>query len=360
MNLNINDLCKDPLFQLNLAIWLTQPQPLERFYVYPVFYESKLNIYSIGPLLALPPDIRIAVKDKINCQDSVRPDIILEMQGKRLFCILECKSSSFGPESSNTNQARNLLLISGPIFPEVLAIGNRGEYECTLCYFIGANSVELMEKTLKILEDEIRDKTNLATGNFGCFGIKPSKSAIVLEYSERVKTLFNLKFYPEREIIRFEQDTDPRPIYFIPYDPNLEQTEEEQRLCRRILFERILSYIISNIGSSDIPMSVTFTTEELLSSATFGFYEIWEDNEAKKHVRRLVKGFLNQVTNSVSEPLKESITYESLKGWTFNLKNIETYIELLKQLQKFKPESLDLSKQIQPDLFDTLEPENVS
>jgi len=34
------------------------------------------------PVLALPPDIRIAVKDKINCQDSVRPDIILEMQGK--------------------------------------------------------------------------------------------------------------------------------------------------------------------------------------------------------------------------------------------------------------------------------------
>jgi len=353
MNPNINELCKDPLFQLNLAIWLAQPQPPSEFYVYPLFYESQLNIYSIGPLLTLPPDIRLAVTEKINCQDAVRPDLIFEALGKKKFCILECKSSSFGPESSNVNQATTLLLIAGPVISEVLAIGKRGENECILCYLIGPNGAKAMEETLKTLEKEIKDKTSLESGNSDCFGIKPSPSAIVLEYSEKIKNFLNLIKDSPVEVIQIEEDTDPRPLYFIPYDPNI-QTKEEQELSRRILFERILGHIISRIGGADIPSSITFTTEELLNSATFGVYEIWEDNEAKKHLRRLVKDFLNNIMHFISEPLKGFITYEPQKGWSFNLKDREACEEILKQIQKFKPETLDLSKKIEPTLFDNM------
>jgi hypothetical protein len=356
MNPNINELCKDPLFQLNLAIWLAQPQPPSEFYVYPLFYESQLNIYSIGPLLTLPPDIRLAVTEKINCQDAVRPDLIFEALGKKKFCILECKSSSFGPESSTAEQARTLLLVIGSVISEVLGIGKRGETEGILCYFIGPNNAELMKKTLKILEEEIKDKTNLESGTYGCFEIKPSQTSIILEYPEKVKIFLNLtKNSPVEIIQQLEEDTDPRPLYFIPYDPNIQQTKEEQELSRRILFERILGHMISEIGVADIPSSITFTTQELLNSATFRVYEIWEDNEAKKHVRRLVKDFLNQIMSVISEPLRESITYEPQKGWIFNLKDREAREEILKQIQRFKPETLDLSKKIeQISLFDNI------
>jgi len=354
MNLNINELCKDPLFQLNLAIWLAQPQSSE-FYVYPLFYKSQLNIYSIGPLLALPPDIRLAVTEKINCQDAVRPDLIFEALGKKKLCILECKSSSFGPESSTANQAKTLLLIAGPVISEVLGIGKRGENEGILCYFIGPDGAELMEETLKILEKEIKDKTKLESGTYGCFEIKPSQTSIILEYPEKVKIFLNLTKDSPVEIIKFEEDTDPRPLYFIPYDPNIQQTKEEQELSRRILFESMLGHMISKIGGADIPYSITFTTQELLDYATFGLYEIWEDNEAKKHLRRLVKDFLNQIKNFINEPLRESVIYEPQKGWSFNLKDRETREEILKQLQRFKPENLDLSKKIGPTLFDNME-----
>ena len=353
MNLNINELCKDPLFQLNLAIWLAQSQPPE-FCVYPLFYESKLNIYSIGPLLALPPSIRLDVANKINCQDAVRPDLIFEALGKKKLCILECKSSSFGPESSTALQAKTLLLVAGPIISEVLAVGKRGENECMLCYFIGPDNIELMEETLNALSKEIRNKTNLESGNSGCFGIKPLRSAIILEYSEKIKNFLNLIKDSPVEVIQIEKDTDPRPLYFIPYDPNI-QTKEEQELSRRILFERILGYIISELGRADIPSSTTFTTEDLLNAATLGVYEIWEDNEAKKHIRKVVKNYLFEIKNSMSEPFRNSISYESQKGWVFNLEDKETHDKLLKQLQKFKPETLDLSKKIEPTLFDNME-----
>jgi len=356
MNPNINELCKDHLFQLNLAIWLAQPQPLSEFYVYPIFYESQLNIYSIGPLLTLPLDIiRLVVKENINCQDAVRPDLILATAGEKKFCILECKSSSFGPESSTANQATTLLLIAGPVISEVLGIGKRGENEGILCYFIGPDSAELMEETLKTLEKEIKDKTKLESGTYGCFEIKPSQTSIILKYLEKVKIFLNLTKNSPVEVIKFEEDTDPRPLYFIPYDPNIDQTKEEQEFSRRILFERILGYMICKIGGAYIPSSITFTTEELLNYATFGLYEIWEENETKRHVRRLVKDFLNQIRSVISIPLRESITYEPQKGWTFTLKDRETCEEILKQLQRFKPETLDLSKKIEPTLFEEKE-----
>jgi len=355
MNLNINELCKDPLFQLNLAIWLAQSQPPSEFYVYPLFYESQLNIYSIGPLLTLPPDIRQAVTKTINCQNAVRPDLIFEALGKKKFCIIECKSSSFGPESSTANQAITLLLVISSVISEVLGIGKRGENEGILCYFTGPNGAKLMEETLKTLEKEIKDKTNLESGTYGCFEIKTSQTSIILEYPEIVKIFLNLIKNSPVEVIKFEEDTEPRPLYFIPYDPNIQQTKEEQELSRRILFESMLGHMISKIGGADIPYSITFTTQELLDYATFGLYEIWEDNEAKKHLRRLVKDFLNQIKNFINEPLRESVIYEPQKGWSFNLKDRETREEILKQLQRFKPENLDLSKKIGPTLFDNME-----
>lgn len=355
MNPNLNELRKDPLFQLNLAIWLAQPQCSEYFYIYPLFHKSELSIYSIGPLLALPPDIRLAASGKIDCQDGARPDLILEREKKKKFCILECKKSSFRSDSSTAQQARTLLLVAGPILSEVLGLGMRGQNGGILCYLTESSQTETLETTLRTLEKEIKEKVNLESGNFGCFGVKPTESAVTLEYHDDLKKFLNLTKDSPVEIIKSEKDTDPRPLYFIPYEPSLQQqqTKEEQEFCRRILFERILSYVISNIGGATIPTTITFTTEDLLNAATFGVYEIWEDNEATKHIRRLVKNFLINIKNKMSEPLKDCISYD--KEWIFDLKNKESYLELLKELQKSKPETLDLSKQIQGNLFDTLE-----
>ncbi len=351
MNLDISQLCKDPLFQLNLAIWLTQSQ-MEHSHIYPLFYTSGLSLYSIGPLLALPPDIILAVSDKLNCKNGARPDLVLEANKKRRFCILECKASSFGPDSSTATQARTLLLMAGPILSEVLALPTGAKSEGILCYFTISNQIEMMKTTLESLEKEIAEKVNSETRNYGCLGIRPSQSAILLEYSERIKNFLSLIKDAPVEILSLEEDTDPRPLYFIPYDPNIRQTKEEQELSRRILFERILSYIISKMGGATIPSSITFTTEELLNSATFGVYEVWEDNEAKKHIRRLVRDFLWNIQNSLDESLRQNINYEPQKGWTFNFKDRETYEGMLKQLIKFKPETSDLSKTIESDLFD--------
>jgi len=215
-----------------------------------------------------------------------------------------------------------------------------------------------MQKTLEDLAEEIKNETGLSTGTFGCFEIKPSKSAITLEYSESVKNFLNIEEISPVDIIQLEKDTDPRPLYFIPYNPNIAQEKEEEELCIRILFDRILSNIISEIGNADIPSSIVFTINGILNSSTFGVYEVWEDDDAKKHIKKLVKNFLINIKESMDIPARERFNFEPQKGWVFNIYNKEEQEELLKQLQKFKPENLDTSKNIEKNLFDDFDIES--
>lgn len=355
--MNLEDICKDPLFQINLVIWMAQPQSSPNYYVNPLFYKSGLTIYSIEPLLTLPPDIRKIVSNKkIEVKESVRPDLILKVTDQKKFCILECKASSFGPESSNSIQARTFLLMTGPIISQVLGIGDKNEG--ILCYFTGPNNSNLMNNTLQKLAKRMKVDTNLQIGKFGCLEINLSNSSILLEYSKSTKTSLKLTEESPVKILDVEKDTDPRPLYFIPYDPNIEQTKEEQEFCRRIFLERILSSIISKIGSIDnIPTSLTINTDELLTSATFGLYEIWDNSDTKKNIRKVVKDFLINIKNSINSSIRDCIIHKPQEGWTFNIRDKKTHEELLNQLQRFKPENIDLSKEIEPSLFDNLENE---
>jgi len=350
MNQKIDEICQDPLFQLNLMLWLDQQQPHQDYYIYPLFNISGLNIYSIGPLLSLPPDIILHISDKIDIQKRARPDLILKVQKDNKFCILECKASSFGPASSNATQAKTLLLMAGSIISEVLGIGKRDENKCMLCYLVGSGKPELMEETIKSLKEEINKEVSLDLGDFGYFRIEPVGLSILLYYSEKAKDFLHITENSPVEVIKFEEETDPHPLYFIPYDPNNpQQTSEEQELCRRILFERIWSEIISKVGGSVAPCKVQFSTEELLVSATFGIYKIWEDNDAKRNIKNIVKRFLFDIKGDLLEGI---LIYDPQTGWMFNLGDKKIQEEVLKQLQKFKPESLDLSKVPESTLFD--------
>jgi len=172
-----------------------------------------------------------------------------------------------------------------------------------------------------------------------------------------MKSLLNFQSVSPIMILTVEEGTDPRPLYFIPYDPNIEQSREEQMLSRRILYERFLSHVLSKIGPVNAPCEVILTTEEMLISATFGVYEIWEDQETRKHLRRLLRDFMGSLRNTLNDGDRKYMKYETAKGWVFEFKNQNIYEKILTQISKFKPGDLDLSKTIditQLDLFETL------
>jgi hypothetical protein len=165
----------------------------------------------------------------------------------------------------------------------------------------------------------------------------------------------NLPFESPVEILSIEEGTDPRPLYFIPYDPSAfnQQSGDEQKICRRILYERFLSYILCKIGPAVIPGEVIFSIDEILSTVTFQLYTIWDDSPAKKHLRRLLKDFMMMVQNFLQEGFKNDIlTFKSGLGWVIEIKDHEFHENIIKQMSKFKPGSMNLEKEIMPGLFD--------
>lgn len=356
MDLNTENLCNDPLFQLNTAIWLAQPQPELGFSVYPLFHKSNISLFSISPPLALPPDIRNKIAGRLDCQNAVKPDLIFEKKDTRSeYFVLECKRSSFGPESSTAKQARTLLIATGPIYPEILAVGKRGDFKGILCYLVGSSQNVMMETTLKKLREEIVLTVHLETGDFGCFSLNAHANSIELNFSDHIKDTLGLSLSSPVKLIDLEEDTDPRPLYFIPLDPNLDSEKSEQEFGRRILIERILSYILSRIGNTQPPKEISFSIYELLNNVTFGLYEIWEDSDAKKFLKKLVKNFMMDLQKHYDKELKKQISYNPRTGWKFKVSNTKIYEEFLKQTMKFHTDQMDLSDAAQLSFFDILD-----
>jgi hypothetical protein len=352
MSQKVSDLCGDSLFQLNLAIWMAQPKP-KHFTVRPILYESGFEIYSIGPLLALPPDVRLIISESsLSYQVGAKPELVLVSANRKKICMLECKRSSFGIDSSTADQARTLMILSGPIVAEVMAIGPRGSVRGILAYLTRANQATDLQSTLASLKRAIKS-LKLDSGECGCLGITSSDKAILMEYSDSVKTLMDFSDVSPIEIMSVEDDTDPRPLYFIPYDPSVfnEQSEDEQRLCRRILFERFLGHIFSRIGSSSIPSEVVFAKDELLEAATLGVYKIWDDKEAKRYMRSLLRNFMDSLISYLSPELRKLIEHDTQKGWVLKLDEYENLEEMMKQVSRFRPEGMDLTQQISLELF---------
>src|SRR6266581_3195760 len=121
------ELIRDPIFQLNVLLWLAQPLP---------------SGDAITPLLH---------SGGFEVQVGVRPDVILAKESSGKFAITECKGSSFGSGSSTAHQARTLLALAGPRCHEVLGLQPQAVRESTLTYLLPSSQRPAMRATISEL-----------------------------------------------------------------------------------------------------------------------------------------------------------------------------------------------------------------
>ena len=103
------------LFQLNVLIWATLPQPSSAP-VNPILRNLGYSLFSIEQ--PLEPSIT----QRASLQERMPPviiapvaDVLLENPRQSHFVVMECKPSSFGVESYETRQARGFILAGGDI-----------------------------------------------------------------------------------------------------------------------------------------------------------------------------------------------------------------------------------------------------
>lgn len=348
-----NELIRDPLFQLNALLWLAQPLP-EKSEINPLLYQKGFMVYAIAPLLGLPPDLRLMAQEaRINVQERVRPDVVLAHESNRKFAFTECKANSFGPTSSTAEQGRSLLVVAGPRAAEVLGLAAGQVADSLLAFMTPQTEQGPLAETLATLYREL-DAARIPGGQFSVLGLVLTETEVSIAIDDQASAFFAL---PSgiNPFMRREPDTDPKPIYFIPYDPDIHQSPQEKEFCKRVLFERIQSTVVAAVGHARPPCELSLNSEKILNDAMFGMYEQWENRESARHMRRLCRQLMDALMQAVNSEALSSMIFQPREGWTITLQNNEQHEKILNALTRFSCDTLDLRVEPQPGLFDELD-----
>ncbi len=353
MNPTPNDLTRDPLFQLNLLLWLTQPLPTESS-IEPLLYRRGFGVYAIAPPLALPLDLQLAAQEaEIRIQAAARPDVVLANQSSRKYGLVECKARSFGAASPTSEQARAFMLMAGPRIAEVLALAPADVNDSILAYLTPEDQRDAFNETLSELKTEL-DSAKLPTGVFSVLGIEIHATELRLVVDERGGAFFALTPGAHRAM-NVESETDPRPLYFIPYDPDVQLSGEERQFCKRVLFERIHSGVLACVGRSHVPSEVLLESRGLLNDAMFGMYENWENPDSEKHMRRLCRELMHAISRAVNSEAEGAVVYEPERGWKIELNSEEQRQKVINALSRFSCETMVLRAEPTQNLFDVID-----
>jgi hypothetical protein len=347
-----SELVADPVFQLNSLLWLTQPLP-DAVGIHPVLREAGFEVDAIGPSVTLPPDILLLFKDSgLAHQDNIRPDMVLCRLQDGRYSVVECKGNSFGPESSTARQARTLLAAVGPRLDEALGLRSGTIRRSTAGYLVPSRAAADMGLTLQVLGNEL-DSKKLRAGASCVLALEAGDTALSLVADNAARDFFGLPV-EKVEFLPVEEGTDPRPLYFIPYDPDCSQSEEERAFCKRVLFERIQASLLGAGGRALPPAELVFDAVGLLNDATLGMYDLWENKESAKHMRRLVRQLLAKLAEILRSEVGSVFRFIEDKGWTLQIPSENTKDAICNALSKFSCETMDLRQEPEPTLFDDL------
>jgi len=352
MNHIRTELLRDPLFQLNIILWLTQPMPPQGS-ITPLLHQKGFSVYAIAPTLSVPPGIALAVqRSSLQTQQRVRPDVVLKRETDLNFALVECKASSFGVATEQAIQARTFLLLADELLAEVLGLSPEQIHASILAYALPHSESALLKATLSTLSNELR-RHHLPTGDSTIIGLDIDSRDLRVVFDKSGSRFFSIAS-GSHTVMQVQPGDDPRPLYFIPYDPDVHQSPEENLFCKRILFERIHSVVLAAVGRASSPESLTLNIDNLLNEATFGMFGLWENRESLKHMRGMCRQLITALARAVNKEVKGSLSYEPPEELTVVLSDTDQHHQVLAAIERFSCESMDLREPPMPDLFDDL------
>lgn len=320
-------------------IWLTQPSA-DPDGIVPVLHEQGYSTLAIGRLLTLPADIRQAVSDAgLATQNGANPDFILIHKANRKYLLVECKENSFSPASTTAKQARTLMLMAGGRAAEILGLDTSEVAASFLGYVLPEENVVQLSETLDHLREEMVD-TKLPWGQSSVLGLVVQNGEVCLSVEDKVGSFVELPsgVHP---FMTYEPGTDPRPFYFLPYQPGLNQSPAERDRCKFDLLKRLQQNIVVQVGQMKLPAQLYLAADSLLNRAYWGTYELWEDRSDRQHLRRLCNRFLNRVAAVFHSSVPASMIQDG-SSWKVTVDDENQHNRLMNALTRFGPQATDL------------------
>jgi hypothetical protein len=276
-------LIRDPVFQLNLLLWMAKEQPPGDYRVRPFFFELGFNIIYIEQPFPLPEETsRRAVGSALAISTAPEPELILghASNGKALY--FEAKANSFAPESSTSKQARGHFLATGPAFQEVFPPLT----SCLLCYVVPEDNRALMQECLTHLLSEL-SAAELESGLFSCQGLLVSESRMIYVWDLVFKEYLDLNEDSAIIFADVEDDTDPSPLLLVFSEEDC-PNEEVRDFYRRALIEQVRARMLCDLQTLPLNRDYEISVDELLLETSDGIFE-YLGRERQKRLRLLIR-----------------------------------------------------------------------
>jgi hypothetical protein len=276
-------LLKDPIFQLNLLLWMAKEQQRDNYRVYPLFYTLKFKIIYIEQPFAFPEETAKLIKNsRLDISTSPEPDLILGRERDKKALYFEAKANSFGASSPSSKQARGHLLACGPVFGEVLSPLKSS----LLCYLVPEDRRCLMSECLTTLTKEIND-IGLKPGQFSSHGLSCKGKQIVYSWDSAFKAHTGVE---EDEVLilnEVEEDTDPTPLVLVFSDQDC-YDETIRNFYRQAIINQVRACLLCDLHSLDIGKKYEATPDSLLMKTTDEIFQ-YLGRVRQTALRRLVR-----------------------------------------------------------------------
>lgn len=293
------DMEQTPLFQLNLMLWLAWPAPPAGV-VRPIFREDGFTLRAIGPAFELPLEVRArAATAAVPLKERPVPDLLLDHSQRQMLLPIECKVSSFGPDSSpddkkhQARQAAALLSATGPYLADYLGLPDPTSWQAYLLYAVSGEQEAAMQATLGTLSARLQN-AHIGPTPSGALGIYIQNDGVYLRPAPGISIPITALQAPAPEgvqVMDLEAGEDAYPLYLVPWDPSIGPADEYDR---RVLEERVRSALTVLIGSRLDTPTFQVSLDEIMQAA-IEVWELWRDRQATAGLRNAVRAYVKQV-----------------------------------------------------------------
>jgi hypothetical protein len=283
----------DPMFQLNVVLWMVQPAP-PGSPIRPILREAGYLLSALSRNLPPPLELRPKLMALVGSDTAPAPDALAEPPAETPWLVIECKGTSFGPDSSTARQALKVLAVASDLRSSLALVGDvpRPGF---VAYLTRLEDRDRLAETLRELTRRLVDAGLPAStsgvlglgredGGRGFLFVEPSSG----NWPEPAASVLQ----PRARVMLLADDEDPRPLYLVPWDPSVEQEPEMREFCRAVLFARVTSEAIAVLGHETVPQRVVLKLEPLLSAATFRVSDRWRSKADLNRTIRDCKRFL--------------------------------------------------------------------
>lgn len=280
--MNSELLIRDPVFQLNLLLWMTKEQPPQGYVVSPVFFQSGFGFIYIENPFKFPQETLAAIENaRQDISKEPEPELLLGRRGDNIALYFEAKADSFSTSSTNAKQARGHLLAVGLAFAEVMT-----PYQsCLLCYVVPEEKCGLMKECLTDLSTGL-SKEGLRPGSHSSHGLAVRGQDLHYSWDDVFKQHVGVNTNSSIVMSGLKEDTDPSPLFIIYTDEDYAD-ENRRDLLRRIMINQVHAVLVSDLNLVPLGEAYERSASSILMDMTDGVFQ-YLGRERQKGMRRLV------------------------------------------------------------------------